>query len=56
VKLLANGEHGDPFNGVTLPPEAKRYGRKEKLIRRAREKYATPRKVVEEKIERWMNP
>jgi hypothetical protein len=54
VKLLANGEHGDPFLGSTFPPDAKRYGRKDELIRRSREKYATPRKVVEEKIERWM--
>jgi hypothetical protein len=54
VKLLANGEHGDPFLGSMFPPEAKHYGRKQKLIQRSREKYATPRKVVEEKIGRWM--
>jgi hypothetical protein len=54
VKLLTNGEHGDPFLGVTLPPDAKRYGRKEKIIGRSREKYATPRRVVEKRIERWM--
>ncbi len=54
VKLLSNGEHGEPFAGMTFPPEARRYGRKEKLIERSRVKYATPRTVVEEKIGRWM--
>ncbi len=55
VKLLADGGYGDPFLGRTFPPAAPSYGRSGNLIRRSRERYATPRRVVEEKIERWMN-
>jgi hypothetical protein len=54
VKLLSDGEHGEPFLGITFPPDAKRYGRKEKIVQRSREKYATPRAVVEDKVDRWM--
>ncbi len=54
VKLLVNGEHGEPFLGKTLRPLGTRYGRRETIIRRSREKYATRRSVVESKIERWL--
>jgi hypothetical protein len=54
VKLLQDGHHGDPFLAKTNPPTGKRYGRKYNLIRRSRERYATPREVVEAKIHRWL--
>ena len=54
VKLLESGAHGEPFLATTLPPFGRRYGRRENLIRRSREKYGTKRQVVEDKIERWM--
>jgi hypothetical protein len=54
-KFLNQGNHGDPFLGRTHPPIGKRYGRGEDIIRISREKYATPRSIVESKIERWMN-
>lgn len=54
VKLLEGGEHGEAFVGKTLPLQCRRYGRKETIIRRSREKYATRRERVEEKINRWM--
>jgi hypothetical protein len=54
VKLLAQGEHGEPFYGRTLPPIQFRSGRREHVIRRSREKYASQRRVVEEKIGYWM--
>jgi hypothetical protein len=55
VKLLVEGEAKEPFLAKTLPPQAGRHGRRENIIRRSRECYATPRLVVEEKIQRWMN-
>jgi hypothetical protein len=54
VKLLSGGQHGDPFGGRTLSPISLRSGRRESVIRRSREKYASKKHVVEEKIDRWM--
>lgn len=54
VKLLDHGRYGDPFLGRTSPPDATYYGRRDNIIRRSREKYATRRDVVEDKIKRWM--
>ena len=42
------------YHVVTAPPEMKRYGRSDYLIQRSRERYATPRQIVEDKIARWM--
>lgn len=54
VKLLVDGQHNYPFTGTTFTPLNERFGRRKNIIRRSREKYATPRKVVESKIDRWM--
>ena len=54
VKLLRGGVQLEPFLGQTLPPLDLNFNRRENLIRRSREKYATPRAVVEDKIRRWM--
>lgn len=54
VKLLVDGEDREPFLGRTLSPQRKRYGKRETIIRRSREKYATRRAIVEEKISRWI--
>ena len=53
VKILKDGEHGDPFVARTLPPWGKRHNHRAKIIRRSREKYGAPRTVVEDKIRRW---
>jgi hypothetical protein len=37
-----------------LPPIVNWCGRRENIIRRSRQKYATPRAIVEDKISRWM--
>jgi hypothetical protein len=42
-----------PFNGRTVPPESNPRGRRENIIRRSREKYATRSEVIEDKIDRW---
>ena len=54
AKLLANGQHSEPFMGKTLVPSGKRYGKRDNIIQRSREKYATPKSVVEERIRRWL--
>lgn len=55
VKLMVDGMTIEPFLGRTIRTDHKRYGRKDALIQRSREKYATRRGIVEEKIARWMN-
>lgn len=54
VKLLTRGQHGSPFLGQTLPPIAGVPGRRQRVIARSREKYASRRHVVEDKIRRWL--
>jgi hypothetical protein len=53
VKLLTEGVNQEPFRARMLPPLENRIGRKDKLIARSRERFATPRAVVEEKLKRW---
>ena len=55
VRLLENGENRVPFLAKTLAPLDYNGGRREKLIARSRERFAVPRAVVEEKINRWLN-
>ena len=54
VKLLVDGTNMEPFRARMLPPGGNHIGRKTKLIARSRERFATPRAVVEEKLERWL--
>jgi energy-coupling factor transporter ATP-binding protein EcfA2 len=54
IKLLANGTNTQPFRGKTLPPLENRVGRRENLISRSRERFASPRAVVENKLNRWL--
>jgi hypothetical protein len=54
-RLMINGMPSRPFSADTLaPPEMDEDpGRREKLIRLSRERYAKEREVVEDKISRW---
>jgi energy-coupling factor transporter ATP-binding protein EcfA2 len=54
VKLLEDGTNLSPFRARMLPPIDNRIGRKENLIARSRERFATPRAVIDEKLRRWM--
>jgi uncharacterized protein DUF87 len=54
AKLLANGQYGEPFLGRTLSPAGNPRGKRETIIRRSREKYATRRQIVEDRISRWI--
>jgi len=54
VKLLEDGTNWDPFRAKMLPPIENRVGKKEQLVARSRERFAAPRVVVEDKLNRWM--
>ncbi|MCK9438904.1 MAG: type IV secretion system DNA-binding domain-containing protein [Patescibacteria group bacterium] len=55
LKLMIDGVASDPFSAKGLPPllEEEKTNNVEKVIISSREKYATERKAVEEKIMRW---
>ncbi len=55
TRLLIEGMPSKTFSMDTLPPPRLdiEEGRKEKIIRLARERYATSRDIVEDKIRRW---
>jgi hypothetical protein len=55
VKPLVYGHPTEPFMGRTVPPLVRHFGRGDNIIRRSRERYGTPRAVVEDKIARWMH-
>lgn len=55
AKLLSEGGSADPFLGTTLPPFLPRYSKRETIIARSRERFSTPRRLVEERIERWLS-
>ena len=51
---MINGVASTPFSATTLPPIAELTGNEDKVIKVSRERYTTPREVVEEKINKWM--
>jgi Type IV secretion-system coupling protein DNA-binding domain len=54
VKLLEDGTNWEPFRSRMLPPLENRIGRKAKLIAQSRERFATPRTKIDDKLRRWM--
>lgn len=54
VHPVTGGESRQPFLATIHPPLSPGRGRRDKLIDRSRQKYATPRPAVENKIRRWM--
>ncbi len=54
VKLMIDGIAGRPFSAETLPPfPVNKDSNPEKIIKVSRERYGTPRTIVEEKISKW---
>ncbi len=55
LKLMIDGIASDPFSAATLPPlfDDIRTGSSAKVRKVSHERYANPRSVVEEKINRW---
>lgn len=54
VKLLEDGTNRQPFLAKMPPPLENHAGRRDRLIARSRERFATQRGIVEEKLNRWM--
>jgi energy-coupling factor transporter ATP-binding protein EcfA2 len=54
VKLLEDGVNLTPFRANMLSPLENRIGRKDKLIARSRERFATRRAIIDAKLNRWM--
>jgi hypothetical protein len=53
VKAVSGGKSRAPFAGRTFPPMTFPNADRSKLIDRSRERFATPRRVVEDRIQRW---
>lgn len=55
IKLSIDGMTSVPFSAKSLPPRFEPFGVKDRVIQMSREKYGTPRNVIEDKIVRWSN-
>ena len=55
VKLLEDGTNREPFRAKMLPPLENQTGRKNKLIALSRDRFAIPRAVINNRINRWMS-
>ncbi|OIP75180.1 MAG: hypothetical protein AUK06_02230 [Parcubacteria group bacterium CG2_30_36_18] len=54
LRLMIDGLAGRPFSAETLSPFPKpEESHKEKIIKVSRERYGTPKKIIEEKITKW---
>ncbi|MFA6027617.1 MAG: type IV secretion system DNA-binding domain-containing protein [Patescibacteria group bacterium] len=53
IKLMIDGVSSDPFSAIGLPPSVGENDNLQKVVRVSRERYARPKKIVEEKILRW---
>jgi CxxC-x17-CxxC domain-containing protein len=54
LKLMINGIAGSAFSAETLPPFPRiEDSNTAKIIKASRERYSTPRKIIEEKIAKW---
>ena len=54
AKLLIDGDGSTPLRGTSLPPLDVQFGRRDTLIRRSQEKYASSKAEVEDGIRRWL--
>lgn len=55
VKLLENGTNKEPFRAKMLSPLKGFFGQKDNLIDLSRDRFASLRLSVDEKLDRWMN-
>lgn len=53
LKLMIDGVASRPFSAITLPPIGSPTDSADKVIKVSRERYATPRDQIEDKIMRW---
>lgn len=53
LKLMVDGVSTTPFSANSLPPIAKRTDNQDKILAVSRERYASPRALIEEKVLKW---
>jgi hypothetical protein len=54
ARIVNAGTPGVPIRGVTFPPIQSGHNRRERLIRHCRNRFATPRGRVEDRLRRWL--
>lgn len=54
AKILSNGRDSAPFFGRMLPPMEARHGRRDRIIKRSRERYSVRLGAIEAKLARWL--
>ncbi len=54
ARILLDGEEKAPVLIKTLPPLGTNYGRRDILIRHCRERFGTPKHIVEERFDAWL--
>jgi hypothetical protein len=54
MKILSNGEAGEPFLAKTLAPWLPLHNHRDNLTKRSRERFGSKRDLVEGKIRRWL--
>lgn len=55
IRLMENGVASTPFSAKTLPAIKNHHARKQKLIRWSRERFASARANVENRLSKWAN-
>lgn len=55
IKLCIDGMTSIPFSAKSLPVRYEKFGLRDEIIKRSREKYGTPKAEIEEKILKWSN-
>jgi hypothetical protein len=56
VRLLRNGEAGQPFLGTTQPPKSVQRSNRGTVISQVRQRYSHKRADVERRISKWLTP
>jgi hypothetical protein len=54
LRMTINDRISEPFSAVSMPFRYQPFGYKDIIKQKSREKYAVPRDVIEEKIQRWV--
>lgn len=55
MRMIDRGKIAGPFMVRTLPPIEVPHGRRNRVVAQSRKRYTLPRKLVEDRIKRWMN-
>lgn len=55
AKILHSGREVVPFFAKSATPSITRYGNRENIVKRSRERYGTRQGLVEERIRRWLD-